>query len=72
MANETPQDRDYRTGQEQGHYGPKVDDTPNEAYSVQGVVSGQPTPETDRATAEAAVRKGVLRPSALARLEQPT
>ena len=33
--------------QEQGFRGTKVDPTPNEAYTVAGVTSGQPTPETD-------------------------
>lgn len=32
---------------EKGFLGVEVDDTPNEAYTVQGVTSGQPTPETD-------------------------
>lgn len=29
-----------------GYLGTVPDDTPNEAYSLQGVTSGQPTPET--------------------------
>lgn len=33
--------------QEQGFRGQKVDPTPNHAYSVDGVTSGEPTPETD-------------------------
>ncbi len=37
----------------QGFRGVEVDPTPNEAYTVQGVISGQPTPETDRATRDA-------------------
>jgi hypothetical protein len=40
---------------EQGFRGVEVDQTPNEAYTVAGVTSGQPTPETDPdAAAEAA------------------
>lgn len=39
---------------EQGFRGVEVDPTPNEAYTVSGVTSGQPTPETDeQAAAEA-------------------
>lgn len=33
--------------QEQGFRGTKIDPTPNEAYTVKGVTSGQATPETD-------------------------
>jgi hypothetical protein len=32
---------------EQGFRGVKVDPTDNHAYSVEGVTSGEPTPETD-------------------------
>jgi hypothetical protein len=32
---------------EQGFRGVKIDPTPNEAYTVGGVLSGAPTPETD-------------------------
>lgn len=32
---------------EQGFRGTKVDPTPNSAYTVAGVVAGEPTPETD-------------------------
>lgn len=39
---------------EQGFRGVEVDPTPNEAYTVQGVTSGAPTPETDDGAAEAA------------------
>lgn len=40
--------------QEQGYRGTKADPTPNEAYTVAGVTSGQATPETDeKARAEA-------------------
>lgn len=37
---------------EQGFRGVEVDSTPNEAYTLQGVTSGMPTPETDDAQAE--------------------
>jgi hypothetical protein len=33
--------------QAQGYWGHKVDPTPNENYTVAGVTSGAPTPETD-------------------------
>lgn len=33
--------------QEQGFYGVETDPTPNEHYTVAGVVAGKPTPETD-------------------------
>jgi hypothetical protein len=39
---------------EQGFSGEKVDPTPNENYTLQGVVSGAPTPETDADAAEEA------------------
>lgn len=39
---------------EQGFRGIEVDPTPNENYTVAGVVSGKPTPETDPATAKEA------------------
>lgn len=45
---------------EQGYRGTTVDPTPNENYTVAGVTSGKPTPETDqkaRAAAVDAVRK---------------
>lgn len=37
---------------EQGFVGRKVDETPNENYTVAGVTSGAPTPETDPKLAE--------------------
>lgn len=40
--------------QERGYRGIEVDPTPNENYSVAGVTSGAPTPETDADAAEAA------------------
>jgi hypothetical protein len=39
---------------EQGFRGTAVDPTPNEAYTVAGVTSGMPTPETDADAAKAA------------------
>lgn len=32
---------------DQGYRGVEVDETPNENYTVSGVTSGKPTPETD-------------------------
>lgn len=34
--------------EEQGFFGKAVDETPRENYTVQGVVAGKPTPETDK------------------------
>jgi hypothetical protein len=39
---------------EQGFRGARVDPTPLENYTLQGVTSGKPTPETDEDAAEAA------------------
>lgn len=39
---------------EQGFRGVEVDPTPNENYTLQGVTSGKPTPETDPKQAEKA------------------
>lgn len=39
---------------EQGFFGTKVDPTPNEHYTVAGVTSGKPTPETDVKSADKA------------------
>ena len=42
---------------EQGFIGVEADPTPNENYTVEGVVAGKPTPETDeKAAATAAAR----------------
>lgn len=40
--------------QEQGFVGVKADPTPDEYYTVEGVVAGKPTPETDDKAAAAA------------------
>ena len=40
--------------QEQGFRGVEVDPTDNHAYTVEGVTSGEPTPETDPKAAEKA------------------
>ncbi len=32
---------------EKGHFGTKVDPTPNEHYTFAGAAAGKPTPETD-------------------------
>lgn len=42
------------TEQELGYRGYVPDPTPNENYTVAGVTSGKPTPETDRDAKEAA------------------
>lgn len=56
-TSETPEGRvqaaaDIET--EQGFRGVKADPTPNENYTVAGVTSGAPTPETDDGAADAA------------------
>jgi hypothetical protein len=33
---------------EQGYLGHKVDETPNENYTIAGVTAGKPTPETTK------------------------
>jgi len=33
---------------EKGYFGTTPDDTPNENYTLKGVTSGKPTPETER------------------------
>lgn len=40
--------------QDQGFVGTEVDPTPNENYTLAGVTSGKPTPETDERAAEEA------------------
>lgn len=46
---------------EQGFYGVETDPTPNEHYTVAGVLAGKPTPETDKdAAAEARKASGLL------------
>lgn len=48
-----------------GYLGEKADPTPNEHYTVAGVVAGKPTPETDAgAAADAAKAAGVKAPVA--------
>lgn len=43
---------------EQGYVGTAVDQTPNEAYTLDGVTSGMETPETDPALSEQAQEEG--------------
>lgn len=45
VAQEIQKEFDKET--EQGFRGVEVDQTPNAAYTVAGVTSGEPTPETD-------------------------
>lgn len=40
--------------EERGLLGIEVDPTPNSAYTVAGVLAGEPTPETDEEAAKAA------------------
>lgn len=46
--------RETDAATEQGFIGIEVDPTPNEHYTVQGVTSGKPTPETDAGAKAAA------------------
>jgi hypothetical protein len=59
MAEKTPAKRSADAGQaevqakfdeaaEKGHFGETPDETPNENYTLKGVTSGKPTPETER------------------------
>jgi hypothetical protein len=51
----------FDKAQEQGFFGVETDPTPNEHYTVAGVVEGKPTPETDKdAAAEARKAAGLL------------
>lgn len=38
----------FDEAEEKGYFGTTPDDTPNENYTLQGVTSGKPTPETER------------------------
>lgn len=70
---ESPEERVQETvnqEQEQGYRGTKVDPTPNEAYTVQGVTSGQPTPETDPALAREAAAEAGIGPEAKAKQQE--
>ncbi|KOU17019.1 MULTISPECIES: hypothetical protein [Streptomyces] len=52
--------RAFDKAQEQGFFGVETDPTPNEHYTVAGVVEGKPTPETDKdAAAEARKAAGL-------------
>lgn len=53
---------------DQGFAGVEVDPTPNENYTVKGVTSGAPTPETDAAAAKKARDAAGLDP--IAHLEE--
>lgn len=47
--------------QEKGYQGTRTDPTPLEHYTVEGVIAGKPTPETDAAAAaEAAAATGAV------------
>ena len=46
---------------EQGFSGVEVDPTPNENYTLEGVTSGKPTPETDPKAAAKAAEVSVAR-----------
>jgi hypothetical protein len=42
----------FDEAQEKGYFGVTPDPTPNENYTLKGVASGKPTPETDDALAD--------------------
>ncbi len=44
-----------------GYFGSVADPTPNENYTVSGVTSGAPTPETDEKAADAARKEAGFR-----------
>ncbi len=44
-----------------GFHGDEVDPTPNEHYTVEGVLAGKPTPETDADAAETARKASGIR-----------
>lgn len=44
----------FDAANKQGFFGVEVDATPNENYTVAGVVAGKPTPETDAEAASKA------------------
>jgi hypothetical protein len=54
-------DKAVNEAAEQGYYGTATDPTPRENYSVAGVTSGAPTPETDEKAA-ADAREAVGQP----------
>lgn len=48
---------DIERGTEAGFLGTKVDPTPNENYTVEGVTADKPTPETDAKAAASATER---------------
>lgn len=47
----------FDEAEDKGYFGVKTDPTPNENYTVAGVTSGAPTPETDADAASAAAKR---------------
>ncbi len=59
QAEETPETRVQRQVDEEiekGYFGYSPDPTPRENYTIAGVTSGKPTPETDEKLADEAGR----------------
>lgn len=56
MAEKKPSETTQQT--EASFFGLAVDPTPNENYTVAGVASGKPTPETDEKAAAKAAEAG--------------
>jgi hypothetical protein len=44
--------KNFDEAADKGYFGETPDDTPNENYTLQGVASGKPTPETERGNNE--------------------
>jgi hypothetical protein len=53
-AGEKEMQERFDEANEKGFFGTEVDPTPNENYTVKGVTSGAPTPETDAGARKAA------------------
>lgn len=49
-------EKNLQEEQDKGYRGNKIDPTPNSHYTVAGVTSGKPTPETDEKAFEEAQR----------------
>lgn len=54
---------------DKGYFGQRVDPAPESAYTVDGVTSGEPTPETDDELAAEARARALLSPAQIAERE---
>lgn len=55
-APESPVEDAMQEATAQGYIGSTPDDTPNEAYTVKGVLAKQPTPETQKPGSEGSTK----------------